>query len=61
MFKIYINMKEGINIDDLIKAAKDLGIEDKKSQLVFLMKDIYDCFIEKDCDMIEINPLVVTK
>jgi len=54
-------MKEGINIDDLIKAAKDLGIEDKKSQLVFLMKDIYDCFIEKDCDMIEINPLVVTK
>jgi len=25
------------------------------------MKHIYDCFIEKDCDMIEINPLVLTK
>jgi succinyl-CoA synthetase beta subunit len=26
-----------------------------------MMKNIYDCFIEKDCDMIEINPLVLTK
>lgn len=25
------------------------------------MKHVYDCFIEKDCDMIEINPLVLTK
>lgn len=25
------------------------------------MKHIYDCFMEKDCDMIEINPLVLTK
>lgn len=24
------------------------------------MKHIYDCFLEKDCDMIEINPLVLT-
>jgi succinyl-CoA synthetase beta subunit len=25
------------------------------------MKNMYDCFLEKDCDLIEINPLVVTK
>lgn len=25
------------------------------------MKSLYDCFIEKDCDMIEINPLITTK
>lgn len=25
------------------------------------MKSIYDCFMERDCDMIEINPLVLTK
>lgn len=25
------------------------------------MKNLYECFKEKDCDMIEINPLVVTK
>lgn len=61
IFKIHVNMKDGINVDDLIKAAKDLGIENLKSQLVFLMKNMYDCFIERDCDLIEINPLVVTK
>jgi succinyl-CoA synthetase beta subunit len=26
-----------------------------------LFKHIFDCFVEKDCDLIEINPLVVTK
>ena len=25
------------------------------------MKSLYDCFIAKDCDMIEINPLITTK
>jgi len=25
------------------------------------MKNLYDCFLERDCDMIEINPLVLTK
>lgn len=24
------------------------------------MKHIYDCFMERDCDLIEINPLVLT-
>ena len=24
------------------------------------MKSVYDCFMERDCDMIEINPLVLT-
>jgi succinyl-CoA synthetase beta subunit len=26
-----------------------------------MMKNLYDCFMEKDCDMIEINPLITTK
>ena len=25
-----------------------------------MFKHLYDCFIDKDCDLIEINPLVVT-
>jgi succinyl-CoA synthetase beta subunit len=25
-----------------------------------MMKHIYDCFMERDCDLIEINPLIVT-
>lgn len=29
--------------------------------MVALFKNIYKCFIEKDCDLIEINPLALTK
>jgi succinyl-CoA synthetase beta subunit len=61
IFRIHVNPATGPDVDDLIKAATNLGIPHLKSQLVFLMKNLYDCFIEKDCDMIEINPLVVTK
>lgn len=27
---------------------------------MFLFKHIFDCFVERDCDLIEINPLVLT-
>lgn len=61
IFKIHVSTKDGPDVDDFITAAINLGIPHLKSQLVFLMKNMYDCFMEKDCDMIEINPLVVTK
>lgn len=28
---------------------------------MFLFNHLYDCFKAKDCDLIEINPLVLTK
>jgi len=61
IFKIHVDLNEGPNIEDLLLAADNLGIPEHKSQVVFLFKHIYDCFVERDCDMIEINPLVVTK
>lgn len=41
--------------------ANELGIADKKSEMVFLLKHLYDCFIQRDAEMIEINPLVYTR
>ena len=61
IFKILVDTNNGLCIDELMKAAKNLGLEDHKSQLAFFFKHVYDCFMEKDCDMIEINPLVLTK
>ena len=54
-------MFKGPNADDFAQAADNLGIPGNKSDLVFMMKNLYDCFIERDCDMIEINPLITTK
>ena len=61
IFKLPVDINHGPNVEDLVKVAENLGIPEHKSQIVFLLKSIYDCFVEKDCDMIEINPLVVTK
>ena len=61
IFKMHVNPNSGLCIDDILKAAEHLGLEENKSQLAFVFKHIYDCFMEKDCDMVEINPLVLTK
>lgn len=60
IFKIPVDPIKGLNIDDLLQAAINLEVEDQKSQLVFFFKHVYDCFIERDCELIEINPLVLT-
>jgi succinyl-CoA synthetase beta subunit len=61
IYKLPVDINNGPSIEDLMQVAKNLGIEEHKSQVVFTLKHIFDCFVEKDCDMIEINPLVVTK
>ena len=61
IFKLNINPFNGPEVEDLIKAADHLGIPGQKSQLVWLMKNLYDCFMANDCDMVEINPLITTK
>lgn len=61
IFKLPVDINHGPNVEDLVKVAENLGVPEHKSQIVFLLKSIYDCFVEKDCDMIEINPLVVLK
>jgi succinyl-CoA synthetase beta subunit len=38
-----------------------MGISDKKSEIIFLLKHLYDCFIQRDAEIIEINPLVYTR
>lgn len=60
IFKLHVNPFTGPEVEDLMKAADNLGIPELRSQVVWVMKNLYDCFMERDCDMIEINPLVST-
>lgn len=39
--------------------AKDLEIDHQMSQLTFILKHMYDCFIERDIEILDINPLVM--
>jgi len=61
IFKLRINPFAGPGLDELMAAAEHLGIPEQRDQLVWLMKSMYECFWDNDCDMIEINPLVTTK
>jgi succinyl-CoA synthetase beta subunit len=61
IFKYHVNTFDGLDVDKLLEAADNLGIKEQKSQLVWLMKGLYDCFTAKDCDLVEINPLITTK
>ena len=61
IFKLQVDPITGINEEKLAKAAEHLGVPDKQDQVSAIFRKIYDCFVAKDCDMVEINPLVVTK
>jgi succinyl-CoA synthetase beta subunit len=60
VFKMPINMAEGLNDEELKKAAHNVGLGDQADQFADMFKSLYDCFIKRDCDMVEINPLVLT-
>ncbi|CDW89196.1 succinyl-ligase beta-chain [Stylonychia lemnae] len=59
--KIYVDFQKGLDVQLLSQVATELGIAEKKSEMIFLLKHLYDCFIQRDAEMIEINPLVYTK
>jgi succinyl-CoA synthetase beta subunit len=61
IFKIPIDITKGVDIEPLLKACQQMGLEEHKSQMVFLFKHLYDCFYEKDCELIEINPVALTR
>jgi succinyl-CoA synthetase beta subunit len=52
---------EGLNEAKIRKAAADLGIPEQADQVVHMFTKVYECFMARDCDMVEINPLVLTK
>lgn len=61
IFKLQVDPKHGLDRKHLVQAAKDLGLEKYADQVVEIFTKIYECFTTKDCDMIEINPLVLSK
>lgn len=59
--KLAVNPLVGLNDAELKEAAAKLDLSQYEDQVVHLFKQLYACFWEKDCDMVEINPLVLTK
>jgi len=61
IFKLQVPPTTGLDDALLRKAASDLGLSAQEDQVVNMLTKIYECFMAKDCDLVEINPLVLTK
>jgi|Transcript_36376 succinyl-CoA synthetase beta subunit len=61
IFKLPVPISEGLDSAKLRQAATDLGIPEQAEQVENTLTKIYECFMAKDADMVEINPLVLTK
>jgi len=61
IFKLPVHPIDGLNETQLREAATNLGIPDQADQIANMFTKIYECFMARDCDMVEINPLVLTK
>ena len=58
---VYIDPLKGVSDKNIISLANSLELmEDLKSQLDSLIKNLYKFFIEKDASLLEINPLIIT-
>jgi len=45
IFQIKVDVNKGLDLATLLNVAKDLGIAEQQSSLVFLIKNLYECFI----------------
>lgn len=43
----------------LNQVAKDLGIHHKQSSLVFLIRNLFECFKQRDLLQLIVNPLIM--
>ena len=59
--QVFIDPIKGIDMNEIGKVAVDLGVQDKQSTLSFLIKNLYECFTQRDCVSIQLSPLVLTK
>jgi succinyl-CoA synthetase beta subunit len=52
MGHIYVDFKKNLSMPQLLGVAGDLGIDSEKSQLTFILKHLYDLFVERDAEII---------
>ena len=57
--RIHIDYQKGIDFVNLSQVAEQLGIEER-SRASFMIKNLYECFLQRDCLTVAINPLVLT-
>jgi succinyl-CoA synthetase beta subunit len=61
IFQIHVNLKDGLTDANLKDVPKNLDLAAKADDVREIFRKIYKLAIEKDADMVEINPMVLLK
>ncbi len=57
----HVDPARGFSPEDAAAALSDAGIDEAaRQQAADLLASLYKCFVEGDCDLAEINPLILT-
>ena len=56
--KVYVDIQKDLKLNDLFAVADNLGIHEKQSTLAFFLKNLWECYKQKDAHRILINPLI---
>ena len=58
--KLHVNPVEGLSLDAAKRAVVDARISEKAQDgVAAMLLKLYDCFTKGDCDLAEINPLIL--
>ncbi len=59
--KVHVDPSEGYSLSQAMNAVTKAGIDaEVRGETAKLLVSLYRCFVEGDCDLVEINPLVLT-
>lgn len=61
ILKVEIDPTQGLQDAEADDIAKKLGLEKQSKETANLLQGLYKCFVENDCSLVEINPLILTK
>ena len=60
--KVHVDVNSGVTVEQATNLAHSLGLEGNASNsFVEMLQGLFTLFVEKDCSMVEINPLVRTE
>ncbi len=59
--KVHVDPVDGLSVDVAARLVADAGLdEEAQGQAAELLVRLYACYVEGDCDLAEINPLILT-
>ena len=61
LHRLHIDPSKALDINELLVIGENLGISRRAHTLSFLVKNLFECFEQRDCESITINPLIFTK